>query len=196
MTLLGMNAPLPQQPGTIAGPKTDADYPTRLAEVKPGSVIRVGGDRVGGPAFTAMVLQAFESWGATGEPALFVSHTETRAEMVIAQSAGYEVTVVADASAYATNEIPAAAIRVHIKPVHGVALQFKGGVESATDIIRWCLGKGAPVYDKGDDLEPETIRFGGIGGSGGVARVGDWIIMHEDDTFHIHSNLADYEEEL
>jgi hypothetical protein len=190
-----MSAALPTQGGLPQ--KTDADYPTRFVDIKPGSTIRVGGPRVGGPPFEALVLQAKEEWGATGEPALYVARTSDREELWISQAAQYEVTIVGDASIFLSDALPENAVRVKVKPVTGVAIQFKGGIESATEIIRWALGKHAPMYDRGDDTREESIVFSGIGGEHATANPGDWVIIHdEDDSVHIHRALDDYEEIL
>ena len=197
---LDLSAPLPAQAGTTLGPKTEADYPTRIAEIKPGSVVSIGGPKVGGPAFNATVLATLAESGPTGEPALHViadfpgGRSE---EFLISQAAGYEVTVVASAEHFITEDVPDTAVRVVVRPVHGIAMQFKGGVESATEIIRWALGRGAPRYSSGSDLEEETITFGGLGVDTGVMRPGDWVVLHDDGTFHVTSDLAaTYDEEI
>jgi hypothetical protein len=197
---LDLSAPLPAQQGVLA-PKTEADYPTRLVDVKPGSVVRISDGprgKVGNP-ITATVLQTHAEFGPTGEPALYVVSDEggRRDEFIISQAAGYTVTVIASAEQFITDEVPAGAVRVVVRPVHGVAMQFRGGVESATEIIRWALGRGAPRYSAGSDNEPETITFGGLGADVGVMNVGDWVVLHEDNTFHITSDLAGtYDEEI
>jgi hypothetical protein len=190
---LDMQAPLPTDAAGVTRPKTASDYPTRLADIVPGSQIRIGGPRVGGAPFDAIVLQTLPEWGATGEPAVLVSTVADQTELVISQAARYDVTVIADATQFINDTVPANAVEVNIKPVRGIAMRFVGGVENATEIIRWALGRGAPFYNRGDDENPETITFGGIGASAAVARLGDWIILHEDGTFHIHSNLDNYD---
>lgn len=198
---LDLSAPLPAQGGVLA-PKTEADYPTRLADVKPGSVVRISDGpraKVGQP-IEGTVLQTHAELGATGEPALYVVRDvpgRPRDEFLISQAAGYTVTVIASAEQFITDELPPSAKRVIVRPVHGVAMQFRGGVESATEIIRWALGRGAPRYSAGSDLDPETVTFGGLGADAGVMFPGDWVVLHEDGTFHITSDLAGtYDEEI
>jgi hypothetical protein len=189
---IGLSAPLPAAQGIGGLPqKTDADYPTRLVDIAPGSRVRIGGAKVGGPAFDGTVLQTYESWGATGEPCLFLSPDfDKENPIAISQAAGYEVTVIANARDFISDELPASAVRVRVRPVHGVAIQFRGGVESATEIIQWALGRGAPRWNRGSDTEDETIVFGGIGLTEIVVRVGEWIILHDDETFHTVAQLA------
>jgi hypothetical protein len=194
---MNLSAPLPSAQSQVLAPKTAADYPTRLVDITPGSTIVISGEKVGGPPITALVLGVYPEWGATGEPALHVVPDDTRiGEFVVSQAAGYTVTVTADSSQFITDQLPEGAVKLQVKPVHGAALQFVGGIQSAQAIVRWSLGRAAAQYSKGTDTEDETITFSGIGSAGGVARVGDWVVLHEDETFHIVSNLDDYEEVL
>jgi hypothetical protein len=193
---MNMSAPLPSTSGVV-GPKTDADYPTRFVDIKPGSTIRVGGPRVGGPAFEGLVLQAKEEWGATGEPAVYISRVDGGGELWISQAAQYEVTVTADASMFINESVPPNALRVRVRPITGIAMQFKGGIESATEVITWLLGRAAPQYFKGTDELEEAIVFSGLNGADTRANPGDWIILHDEDTsIHVHGNLSEYEEQL
>lgn len=202
MSLTNMNAPLPAgglNAGSIPLPEKGArDYPTRLVEVKPGSRVLVGGPKVGGPAFEATVLQMIAEFGVTGGPALIVAPDFAKAEtLAISEASGYEVTVLANAADFLSDEAPVGSIRVHTIPKHGIAMRFTGGVENASQIIRWSLGRGAPRYIPGTDTDPEILQFGGIGANVIVARLGDWIVMHDDETFHVVKDLADaYEEEV
>jgi hypothetical protein len=167
---MNMSAPLPSQSGVV-GPKTDADYPTRFVDIKPGSTIRVSGPRVGGPPFEGLVLQAEEEWGATGEPAVYISRVDGGGELWISQAAQYMVTVTADASMFIN--------------------------EAATEIVTWLLGRAAPQYFKGTDELEEAIVFSGLNGADTRANPGDWIVLHDEDTsVHVHGNLGEYEEQL
>ncbi len=187
---MSMNGALPTQ--GMAPAKTEADYPTRLADIAPGSRIRVGGKAVGGPPFDATVLQTHSEWGSTGEPALYVKADHLKDPIFISQAQRFEVTVLANAADFITDELPADAVRVRLKPTGGVAMRFTGGIENATEIVRWALGKAAPRYDVGNEFEPETMTFG----ADVVAYLGDWIVLLEDGTFQVHKTLEAFDEEL
>ena len=169
MTNLPLSAPLPAStPLPQVGPtglpqKTAADYPTRFEDVVPGSTIRVGGRGVAVP-FEATVLDSIAEYGPTGIPALLI--TDGTEPYYIPASGNYEVTVLVSGTDIAAKmPLPESGVRVRTIVREGEAVKFRGGLESAAEIVRWTIGGATFRYVRGTDQEDEHLLQAGVNGA-------------------------------
>lgn len=174
-----LSAPLPANTGAPAvGPtglpiKTAADYPTKFEDVAPGSKVLVGGRGVQGPAFEATVLDAIAEYGPTGIPALLI--TDGTEPFYIPASGNYDVQILVDGRSIAANmPAPESATQVRTIPRSGLAVRFKGGMDSAAEIIRWAIGGATFRYIRETDQEPDHLLQSGVNGAKVIP--GAWVL--------------------
>lgn len=183
--------------GGGAAPKTADDYPTKFEEVAPGSTIIVSGSGVAEP-FEATVMDTMPEYGPTSIPALLISANETNQEFILVSSGLYVITVVVDARKIAADlPAPKTAIRVRTIPRTADAIQFRGGMESAREIVAWAIGSTTFRYHQPTDVADDQLVQSGI--SGQTARPGDWIVKLDTGRFLVvdAKTFADeYEETL
>lgn len=182
---LPMSAPLPTaQPSVGSLPqKTAADYPQKLEDIVPGSKVLIGGQGVAEP-FEAIVLATIPEHGPTAIPAIHVGYNNGADEAMITASGLYTVTVLVDGrDVAALMPAPKTAVTVRTRPRQAVAIQFKGGLESATEIISWAIGHGTFRYFGGDDQTGEHLTQVGI--QSGDVWPGDWVLRNEDGRFDV-----------
>lgn len=177
---LDLSAPLPQNSvmptlGATGLPQKQAsDYPTKFEDVAPGSTILVGGRGVQGEPFRATVLDAVAEYGPTGIPALLIADTRNEPYYIPA-SGNYEVQVLVDGRQLAANmPLPENGVNVRTVVRHAEAVRFRGGLESAAEIVRWTIGGGTFRYQRETDVEPDHLLQSGVNG----AKVwpGDWVL--------------------
>lgn len=189
MTNLPLSAPLPAA-GLSAAPavgptglpqKTAADYPQKFEDIAPGSTIRVSGRSVEVP-FNATVLDAVAEYGPTGVPALLI--TDGSQEYYIPASGSYEVQVLVNGRDLAANmPMPESGVQVRTIVRQGEAVRFRGGIESAAEIVRWAIGGATFRYIRETDVEPDHLLQAGVGGA--KAYPGAFILKDPDGKFHV-----------
>lgn len=189
---LDLSAPLP----TSGLPqKTAADYPTKFEEVAPGSTILVGGRGVQGAPFQATVLDTIVEYGPSAIPALYVVD-ENKQDWMITASGLYSVQVLVDARQIAAHlPAPEHAVKVRTVVRRAEAIQFKGGLESAQEIVRWAIGSTTFRYVSQTDQVGEHLLQSGVAGR--QVWPGDWILKHETGLFDVvaeKSFAVEYEE--
>lgn len=203
MSNLSLSAPLPQ--GTAlptVGPtglpqKGAADYPTKFEDVAPGSVVLVGGRGVSGEPFRATVLDAIAEYGPTGIPALLITDSQNEPYYIPA-SGNYEVQILVNGRDIAANmPLPENGVKVRTVVRHAEAIRFRGGLESAAEIVRWAIGGATFRYQRETDVEPDHLLQAGVNG----ARVwpGDWVLKDPEGKFHVVDERvfgAEWEEAL
>lgn len=173
---LPMSAPLPTAQPTVAAlpQKTAADYPTKFEDIAPGSRVLIGGQGVPEP-FEAIVLATMAEYGATAIPAIQIAAIPGNEQFIITASGMYTVTVLVNGRDLAASlPAPANAIQVRTRPRSGVAICFRGGIESATEIISWAIGTGTFHYDGGNDQVDEHLQQNGVNGA--PVFPGDWVL--------------------
>ena len=187
---LDLSAPLPAA-GTLAptlGPtglpqKTAADYPTKFEDVAPGSTIRVSGRGVQEP-FNATVLDAIAEYGPTGIPALLI--TDGNEPYYIPASGNYEVQVLVNGRDLAAKmPLPESGEQVRTIVRHAEAVRFRGGLESAAEIVRWAIGSTTFRYTRETDIEPDHLTQAGI--EGAKVWPGDFVMKDDEGKFHVVS---------
>lgn len=181
---LPASSPMPAISPTGLPQKTAADYPTKFEEVAPGSTILVSGRGVETP-FQATVLDTYPEYGPSGIPALYVID-EQRQDWMITASGLYSIQVLVDARQIAASiPTPADAVRVQTIVRRAEALQFKGGLESAQDVVRWAIGSTTFRYVAATDQIDEHLVQSGVNGR--EVWPGDWILKHETGLFEVVS---------
>lgn len=203
---MSLNAPLPSSgmsPAPELGPtglpqKTAADYPTKFEEVVPGSTILVSGPAVYEP-FEATVLDMVPEHGHLAIPALLISHNETGEMYSLPSNGSYVVRVLVDGRRLAAvMPAPRGARRVHTIVRKAVALRFTGGVESASEIVRWAIGSATFRYIPATDVDPEHLVQAGLGGATVNVYAGDYVVKVDDGRFQVldaKQYAATFEEE-
>lgn len=191
---LDMSAPLPQSTalptlGATGLPqKTAADYPTKFEDVAPGSTILVGGRGVQGEPFKAVVLDAITEYGPTGIPALLISD-EANEPYYIPASGLYEVQVLVNGRDLAAKmPMPKNGVRVRTIVRTAEAVRFRGGIESAAEIVRWAIGGATFRYVRETDIEPDHLLQAGVNGS--KVMPGDWVLKDPDGKFRVVDERA------
>ena len=185
---LDLSAPLPTSSampavGATGLPqKTAADYPTKFEEVAPGSTVLVGGRGVMGEPFRATVLDSIAEYGPTGIPALLI--TDGTEPYYIPASGNYEVQVLIDGRDLAARTpLPESGVQVRTIVRTGEAVVFRGGLESAAEIVRWAIGGATFRYIRETDQELDHLLQSGVNG----AKVfpGDVVLKDADGKFHV-----------
>jgi hypothetical protein len=186
---LDLSAPLPSSSTMPAvGPtglpqKTAADYPTKFEDVAPGSTVLVGGRGVAGEPFRATVLDAVAEYGPTGIPALLISDASNEPYYIPA-SGLYEVQVLVNGRDLAAKmPLPEGGVKVRTIVRGGEAVRFRGGIESAAEIVRWAIGSATFRYVRETDVETDHLVQSGLRGD--RVMPGDWVLKDEDGKFHV-----------
>ena len=177
---LPASAPMPQLGATGLPQKTAADYPTKFEDVAPGSTVLVGGRGVAGEPFQATVLDAVAEYGPTGIPALLI--TDGSEPYYIPASGNYEVQVLVNGRDLAARTpMPESGHKVRTIERTGEAVVFRGGIESAAEIVRWAIGGATFRYVRETDQELDHLIQSGVNG----AKVfpGDVVLKKEDGKF-------------
>lgn len=186
---LDLSAPLPANSVMpTVGPtglpqKTAADYPTKFEDIAPGSTVMVGGRGVAGAPFKATVLDAVAEYGPTGIPALLISDAANEPYYIPA-SGLYEVQVLVNARDLAAKmPLPEDGVKVRTIVRSGEAVRFRGGIESAAEIVRWAIGSATFRYVRETDVETDHLLQSGQGGA--KVMPGDWVLKDEDGRFRV-----------
>jgi hypothetical protein len=186
---LPLSAPLPVAgviPAIGAGglpQKGAGDYPTKFEDIAPGSTILISGSGVAEP-FEATVMDVMPEHGPTSIPALLVSANQTSEEFIITSSGLYVVSVLIDArDIAAAMPAPKNAVKVRSIPHTAEAIQFRGGIESAREIVAWAIGASTFRYVPATDVTSEQLVQSGINGD--TASPGDWVLKLDTGRFTV-----------
>jgi hypothetical protein len=188
---LAMNAPLP---GTGISPvqglgvaKQPSDYPQKFEDIAPGSTVMISGEGVAEP-FRATVMNTIPELPPTGIPAILVTATWGD-DFVITASGKYQVQVVADGRELAASmPKPESAVTVRTRPRNGEAIQFRGGRDSAVEIVRWAVGSATFRYIAETDQEADHLQMVAVNGP--AVWAGDWIVKLDDGSFRVLDDKA------
>lgn len=187
---LDLSAPLPAttampQVGPTGLPQKQAsDYPTKFEDVAPGSTVLVGGRGVRGEPFRATVLDAIAEYGPTGIPALLITGDGDNEPYYIPASGNYEVQVLINGRDLAAKmPLPESAVKVRTIVREGAAVTFRGGLESAAEIVRWAIGGATFRYVRETDQELDHLVQSGV--TGAKVYPGDVVLKDADGKFHV-----------
>lgn len=149
----------------------------KFVEVKPGSKILVE-DYASPPAyepFEAFVLNMKEEYGPQRIPMLLVS-AEHNKEIMIMADGRTKVKILVDSDVLAPKKMTPNAKHLRAIPREVFALQFRGGVDSATEIIQFAAGKAAIRWIEQTDQTPECLEIQSIDGNQRIG-LGDWAVQ-------------------
>lgn len=165
---MAMNAPITAPPAK----------PASFAAIRPSSTVVITGQ--GFPVPTeALVLRSEPEVGPRRVPGLFVQLTADGSERLVLQE-GVQVTVTKDASTLFTGFTPESAVIAHRRPTEVVAVQFRGDVTVAVDILKWCAGKASVHHVPAEGEIPARLVFTLGGGQTAEAIPGDWVYLEHD----------------
>ena len=148
--------------------------PVKFTDVRPGSTIRVT-DNGGGDPYEALVLEVKPEYGANRIPALVVNPAGTEETTIVAATGRFVITVLLDSGVLATDTPPQHLVTYLARPVQISGVQFKGGMDSATEIIRWAGGKAAISWRQADATHAEALIIRTLEGDM-EASVGDIVV--------------------
>lgn len=147
----------------------------RFADVKPGSKILVSDYASAYEPFEAFVLEMKPEYGPQRIPMLMVK-AEHSPDPILLMADGkttVKVLVSSDILAPATRSANVRHMRAIPREVY--AIQFAGGVGSATEVIQFAAGKAALAWDEGTDLIPEAMVLSSLEEQTRV-NLGDWLV--------------------
>ena len=129
--------------------------PLKFTDIRPGSQIRVTDITGTTDPYEAMVLEMKPEHGSNRIPALVVQRAGE--VFIIPASGRWRAEVLLDSKILASAEPPTHLVRYRGRPVEISGIQFKGGMESATEIIRWAGGKAAISWRQADQEHSEAL---------------------------------------
>lgn len=156
---------------------------TKITDIAPGSTIEVRDTKQQVPPFSGTVLEVKREYGVTSIPALIVKVDGAAEPVVVTDSGRWHVTVSFDSRLMAAEADPASVVVARRKPETVRCIQFKGGVDSATEIIRWAGGRAHLTWERGGMGTDEHLALSSMRGSLPIA-VGDWLLENADGTFY------------
>jgi hypothetical protein len=152
---------------------------TRFIDVKPGSIIEVTDYDNRYESFEATVLSMDPEFGAQRIPMLKVKVEHADDPILLMADGQTRVKVLTDSGILATQARSPKSLHLRAIPREVYALQFEGGVESATTLIRAASGKVALQYVVGTDQSPEHLFLNVSGGGTGIY-VHDFLVEDAD----------------
>lgn len=147
----------------------------RFADVKPGSKILIADYASAYEPFEAFVLEMKPEYGPQHIPMLMVK-ADHSADPILLMADGkttVKVLISSDILVGATRSPNARHLRAIPREVY--ALQFQGGVNSATEIIQFAAAKAALAWDEGTDLVPEAMVLSTLEERTRI-NLGDWVV--------------------
>jgi hypothetical protein len=150
---------------------------TRFIDVKPGSIIEVTDYDSRYQSFEATVLSMDPEFGPQRIPMLKVKVDHADDPILLMADGQTRVKVLTDSGILASQVRSDKSLHLRAIPREVWALQFDGGVESATVLIRAASGKVALQYVVGTDQSPEHLF---LNVSGGGSRIGIHDFLVED----------------
>lgn len=114
---------------------------TRFVDVKPGSKVRYTHNAGTQPPFEAFVLESKKDWGAAAIPAhIFRRDGGVEPELMPADGT-WRVEVLVDSQILALAAPSANVVHGTRRAIEVTAIQFKGGFDSAAEMIQFAAGK-------------------------------------------------------
>lgn len=153
----------------FAGTKTQ-----RFIDVKPGSQIQVEDYANAYEPFTAFVLEVQAEFGPQRIPMLMVKADHSPDPILLMADGKTRVQVIVDSNVLAAKTRSANVKHLRAIPVEVYGLQFRGGVESATEIIQFAAGKAQISWHDAVAGIPEMLMIGGT--IPRSVQLGDWVI--------------------
>lgn len=147
----------------------------RFVDVKPGSIIEVSDYDNRYQPFEATVLSMDPEFGPQRVPMLKIKVDHADDPVLLMADGQARVKVITDSGVLSTQARSPKALHLRAIPREVFALQFMGGVESATDLIRAASGKVALQYVVGTDQTPEHL-FLNVSGGGERVNIHDFLI--------------------
>jgi len=155
----------------------------KMTDIAPGSTIEVRDTKQQLTPFAGTVLEVKREYGVTSIPALIVKVDGAAEPVVVTDSGRWQVTVTFDSRLMAAEADPASVVVARRKPETVRCIQFKGGVDSATEIIRWAGGRAHLTWERGGMGTDEHLALSSMRGVLPVA-VGDGLLEGVDSTFY------------
>lgn len=153
---------------------------TRFIDVPPGSTIRVEDFQNNYEPFEATVLELKEEYGPQRIPMLLVKAKHSADPVILMADGKTRVSILTSGAILAPDQRSRNTVYARRTPRKVYALQFRGGVDSATEIIQAAAGKVRIAYHQANDQTPEFLEITGIGGSTRI-NLGDWLIEDEEN---------------
>lgn len=169
----------------FGGPVVAEIKEDRFITVNPGSHVEIWGREMP-ERREADVIERHNEFGSVGIPALVLRVAWRKDPIIITENGTWHVRVLLDAGKVGGDTAPEGAVAAIKKPVACVAVQFRGGSESAAAIVRWVAGKKAVQYRQDDELTgtPEAILLSTLEGDAECVP-GSYIVFNESDGFYV-----------
>ncbi len=165
---MAMNAPITAPPAK----------PTAFSAAPPSSTIRITGQGFPVPV-EAVVLRSEEEVGPRRVPGLFVRLDDGTERLVLQE--GVQIEVLKNPSTLFEGFVPKAAVAATRRPTDIIAVQFRGDVENAVEILQWCAGKASVHHLPAEGDLPARLVFSLGGGITAEAIPGSWVYLEHDE---------------
>ena len=148
--------------------------PTKFTDAKPGSTIRVTDTEGSFDPFEALVLEMKPEYGSNQVPALILKPDYQDEQIIVSATGRYKIDILLNSGALSQTQPSEHTVRFTSKPSEIEAIQFVGGVDSATEIIKHFAGKGVISWQQADVEHAESLL---VHTGTGVARadIGVWV---------------------
>jgi len=148
---------------------------TKIKDIKPGSTVEVHDNKGHIEDFQGVVVKVNPEGGATSIPEIGVKVDGEESLQTITASGRWRVRVIVDSGNLSAGYLAPNLLRVRTLPIEIEAIQFAGGIESATEIITWGASSAPLQWVQADSATTEHIS---IVTMEGVLRaeIGDFIL--------------------
>lgn len=147
----------------------------RFVDVKPGSKILLSDYANAYEPYEAFVLEMKEEYGPQRIPMLLVKAEHASDQILVMADGKTTVKVLVSSDILAPSTRSANTRHLRAIPREVFAIQFFGGVESATEVIQFSAGKAALSWEQGTDLIPEAMILSSLEERIRI-NLGDWVI--------------------
>lgn len=148
---------------------------TRFVDVTPGSRIKVEDYANAYEPFEAIVLELNPEYGPNSIPMLLLKAAHSEDPIPIMGDGRTFITVLVSSEVLRTDKRNPRAKHLQAVPREVYAIQFDGGVESATDAITFGAGRAGISYDRGTDNRTESLVLHSVSGDDRCFP-GDWVV--------------------
>lgn len=160
---------------------------TRFVDVKPGSRVRYTTLDGTKQPFEAIVLEVKKDYGPHAIPAHMIRKDGgVDAELVMADGRT-KVDILIDSQALQLSEPSPNEIRLRRIPTEAVAMQFTGGIENATEVIRFAAGKANISWRDNDSQNTEALLISASDGTTALS-VGQYLVIEREVAHVIDAN--------
>lgn len=165
-----------------------AARPTRYTDCKPGSTIRIIDTQGMTDPFEALVVDMRPEHGPNAVPALFIRVGGDDDVQLITATGRYNVELLVDSSGLFEAAESVNTAHFVARPVEITAIKFTGGLDSASEIIKFAAGKKVVSWRQADDQHAEALIVHTVSGEA-VCVVGWWVGGMGDNIYPIDPDV-------